>query len=274
VTDRFEGRFDHAVILVPDLADATAMYERLGFAVSAGGRHEGLGTHNAIIRFGLDYLELLAVRDDAEAGASSSASKIVEMLRDGKGGLASFALATAKIEADAARFARAGMPAVGPFAMKRMRPDAKLLSWRLLVPEGTAWRVPWPFLIQWDQDDATRLGWEKPGMHANGAERVAGVSIAVRDLAAAAELYESRLGLRCGPEDAVTEIEARRRVAHLGSFEISLCAPSGEGWLSRRLHDFGEGIYEVSLAARAGADRVIDAADALGARFALRAAHR
>ncbi len=56
-------RFDHAVIAVQDLDAAMAAYRDLGFAVTPGGKHTGRGTHNAIIRFGLDYLELLAVYD-------------------------------------------------------------------------------------------------------------------------------------------------------------------------------------------------------------------
>src|SRR6184192_140907 len=94
----FRGRFDHAVILVADLARASDAFAKLGFTVSPGGAHTGLGTHNAVIRFGVDYLELLAVRDEQEALlARSSTSSVVERIRRGKGGLASFALATADI---------------------------------------------------------------------------------------------------------------------------------------------------------------------------------
>ncbi|SRR6266566_4137266 len=60
-------RFDHTVIAVRDLDAAISTYQALGFDVSPGGRHTGLGTSNAIIRFGLDYLELLSVSDRVEA---------------------------------------------------------------------------------------------------------------------------------------------------------------------------------------------------------------
>jgi Glyoxalase-like domain len=42
----------------------------LGLDVVAGGRHEGLGTHNRIVPLGGAYLELLAVADAAQAAAS------------------------------------------------------------------------------------------------------------------------------------------------------------------------------------------------------------
>ena len=129
--------------------------------------------------------------------------------------------------------------------------------------------MPWPFFIQWDQSDETRLSWERAGAHSNGASRVVGVSVAVNDLDAAAGLYERRLGIAMtGAEDA-PEIGARRRVARLGSFEIAVHAAQGEGPIAQRLRDVGQGIYEVTLATT-GAARMIDGKGGLGARFVLR----
>ena len=65
-------RFDHAVIGVRDLSSAIRQYQTLGFDVHPGGQHVGLGTHNAIVRFGLDYLELISVYDEAAAAASGA----------------------------------------------------------------------------------------------------------------------------------------------------------------------------------------------------------
>ena len=245
----FRGRFDHAVILVADLARASEAFTRLGFSVSPGGAHTGLGTHNSLVRFGVDYLELLAIRDEEEAlRARSSTSPIVERIRSGRGGLSSFALATADIDRDAARFRERGVSAVGPFAMERLRPDGRRLSWRLLVPEGDTWGRPWPFFIQWDQNDATRLSWERPGSHANGARRVAAVSVAVTDLDAAAVLYERSLGLHVGGTDVLAALGARRRTFMTDHFAVQLCAADGRGWIAERLRTAGEGIFEVTLA--------------------------
>ena len=60
-------RFDHAVIAVADLDLAIETYSALGFEVFLGGRHEHRGTHNALIRFGADYIELLGVYDPETA---------------------------------------------------------------------------------------------------------------------------------------------------------------------------------------------------------------
>ena len=265
----FRGRFDHAVILVADLARASAAFTKLGFSVSPGGAHTGLGTHNALVRFGVDYLELLAIRDEEEAlRARGSTAPIVERLRSGRGGLASFALATADIDRDAERFREHGLEALGPFAMERLRPDGRRLSWRLLVPKGESWGRPWPFFIQWDQDDATRLSWERPGSHANGARRVLAVSVAVADLDAAADLYQRTLGLRAGGTDALAALGARRRTFTTDRFAVRLFGADGPGWIAERLRAAGEGIFEVTLATT-GDSLVIPADAAEGARIAI-----
>lgn len=249
MSSEFRGRFDHAVVLVADLARASETFTKIGFSVSPGGVHTGLGTHNALIRFGVDYIELLAVRDEAEAlRARSSTSSVVERIREGRGGLASFALATADIDRDAARFREHALPAVGPFAMERLRPDGRRLSWRLLVPHGESWGKPWPFFIQWDQDDATRLSWEQPAAHANGARRVEAVSVAVADLDASAALYERVIGLRADGAVDDNPRAARRRTFRTDHFAVDLCAAAGDGWLAQRLRTHGEGIFELRLA--------------------------
>ena len=241
-------RFDHAVIGVADLEQAIRRYRELGFAVSPGGHHPGRGSCNAIIRFGLDYLELLAVADAVEATASGGNGRaLVEFLRERDGGPLGYALATGDIAEDAERFRRTGMAADGPFAMQRLRPDDRLLAWRLLVPGGVSWRRPWPFLIQWDTPDDERLSWEQPGTHPNGATGVAGVVLAVHDLDRAIDLYQRQLDLRLGRRDEVSDFVARRATFSVGSRRIELLAPTGVGPVQRILAASGEGVFALML---------------------------
>ena len=156
-------RLDHVVIGVRDLDDAIHAYTQLGFDVRSGGRHVGLGTHNALIRFGLDYIELLAIDDESEAIRSGGPGQFMaEYLRDKPGALLGFGLASNRLEDEAA------FSASQPFAMQRERPDGHMLNWRLLIPGQHTWRQPWPFLIQWDTPDAQRLAWDGIGQHTNG----------------------------------------------------------------------------------------------------------
>lgn len=282
-------RFDHAVIAARNLDGARETFEALGFQVYSGGRHTGLGTENALIRFGLDYLELLGIYDQEQVrGAGISRETLAEYLAHHEGGMLGFALATDDIEGLAERFRRTGLDALGPYAMQRQRPDGVVLRWRLLVPGGSAWRQPWPFFIQWEMDDRERLRVETPGKHALGAKRVCGVSVVVREAQAARHLYESQLGLTPAFED---ETDDGPCVTYrVGEFTIDvLCARAGSS-AGRFLDENGEGLYQVMLLvgsvngvqnvlaergimlARSGAEAApwsIPAESALGASFVL-----
>lgn len=229
------SRFDHVIIGVRDLEAASERYRALGFEVNPGGRHTGLGTANAIIRFGVDYIELLTIADPEEAERAGGSSKVLlDLLQNRPGALAGYALATADIEEDAERLKQGGLAAVGPFAMERLRPDGRLLSWRLLVPEGVSWRRPWPFLIQWDQSDEQRLSWEQPGSHPNGATTVLGVSVVVASLEDAVELYRDKLGLE-------PRVEGDRATIAVGGFQITLLPASADAAAAQTLSEIGEG---------------------------------
>ena len=244
-------RFDHLVIAARDLDVAAAQYrDQLGFDVRPGGHHTGRGTHNALVRFGLDYLELIAVYDEAEA-ARANRETLAEFLRRHPGGLVAYALATTDIDADAARLAAAGLDAVGPFAMQRQRPDGSVLSWRLLVPGGDQYRQPWPFLIQWDQPDDERLAGDLVGQHPNGASAVREVAVAVADLERGVDLYGRQLGLSLAERAAAPELAAERAVfavGEAGRFRISLLTPTGPGPVAEALRAMGQGPFQAVLA--------------------------
>lgn len=245
------ARLDHVVIAVRDLDEAMRRFQALGFAVSPGGRHTGRGTHNAIIRFGLDYLELLSIYDASEIGARGlNGESLAAFLQQHEGGLVGYALATADIVQDARRFEESSLEAEGPFAMQRLRPDGRQLSWRLLVPGGTPWRRPWPFLIQWDTPDAERLSWEQSGTHPNGAGGVAGIALAVHDLEQGIDLYQRQLGLTLAGQGDVPHLNARRASFRVGAFSIDLFAPDGAGVVQQVLDSVGEGLFELALASK------------------------
>jgi catechol 2,3-dioxygenase-like lactoylglutathione lyase family enzyme len=243
-------RFDHSVIGVRDLEAASDAFRRLGFDVRPGGRHTGLGTHNALIRFGVDYLELLATHDPSEAAQSGRRGLLIhEFLGDRPGGLLGFALASSNLDEE---YARGGVPAMGyeiapPFAMERARPDGHVLRWRLLVPGAHTWRRPWPFLIQWDTPDAQRLTWDGVGQHANGVTGVAGLMVATRDLDAIAGLYRDQLGLRVASIDELDEAR-RARLQLPDQRTIDFLQPrSSSSRLAQFIQDEGEGLVEIRL---------------------------
>lgn len=200
-------RFDHLVVAVPSLRAAIATAQAAGFTVVQGGRHAELPTENALIIFADGgYLELLAARS---AMARAVARWLVRgpewrvwqpridaigrrflphLSRMGvcdvvlrHNGLADFA--------DSAR--RRGVASEGPLAMGRERPDGQRLAWELLVPDT----FELPFVIA----DSTPREWRVPQdpavtRHANGATGVSEVTMRVRSVAAARDLWAAWLG--------------------------------------------------------------------------------
>jgi catechol 2,3-dioxygenase-like lactoylglutathione lyase family enzyme len=242
-------RFDHAVIAVSDLERAIEAYRSLGFDVFAGGRHEHRGTHNALIRFGgADYIELLGVYDpDRAIHSGLNGRALAEFVRDREGGLVGHCYAADDIEAEAARMRQAGLEVVGPFEMRRERPDGRTLTWRLLVPVDVPWRRRWPFFIQWDDPDEERLSVEGVGAHPNSARTVTGVAVAVRDIDEAVRLYSTLFDAEPGRRDKRADLAAERITFDIRSFTIELLAPSGDGPVRQALERDGEGPFEVTV---------------------------
>lgn len=87
-------RIDHVIYATRDLDAATARIEsELDLHVDAGGRHEGLGTHNRIVPLGGGYLELLAVADPEEAATSDFGRGLLERLAAAGDGLLGWVVA-------------------------------------------------------------------------------------------------------------------------------------------------------------------------------------
>jgi catechol 2,3-dioxygenase-like lactoylglutathione lyase family enzyme len=242
--------FDHLIVAVRDLSAASQAYRRLGFDVRPGGRNPGNGTHNAIIRFGVDYIELLSIEDVALALERAPRGRELQAYLEARtGGAVGYVAQSDDIAEDVDRAARAGFADIGrPIEMRRARPDGRELSWHLLIPGDRAFRQPWPLLIQWHTADAERLAIEPPGRHENGALGLRELALAVRDLPAAMALYHDQLGLpvdRAGRSAALAASEARTR---LGAVVVRLLAPDRDGPIAREIRDHGEGPFRVGLA--------------------------
>jgi catechol 2,3-dioxygenase-like lactoylglutathione lyase family enzyme len=235
-------RFDHAVIAVRDLDTALSTFQRLGFDARPGGRHDGGGTHNGLVRFGLDYIELLSVYDEAAARASRGQT-ILDTLNGREAALIGYALASDDIGKDAASFVGDNHKAYQPRAMQRTRPDGQTLTWRVYSPGETSWQHPWPFLIQWDTPDTERLHIDVPGTHPNGAVNWHRIAVAVNDLPAAVDIYQRQLGLTLLKEDTCSIQIAQRATFGLGHATIDLLTPTGEGSVQQTLASSGEGPF-------------------------------
>ena len=256
---------DHAVIGVRDLDEATEAYTRLGVDVRPGGRHTGRGTHNALVRFGPDYLELMGIYDREEAAVDPFAAGLLRFLQGRHGGLLGYVLASDNVAADQERLTRAGMKSIGPLAMSRKRADGGLLSWRMLIPGEISWRRAWPTIIQWDQNAAARAALDGASVHPNGVTHIQSVSLGVTDLEATTSSFARGLGLRAGRAESEPGLVARGRSVGLPNVELRVLAPTGKGPLQDEIERDGEGLLELVLDGPAA--REFPTAAAMGARL-------
>ncbi len=186
---------------VQSLEAATARFQALGFDVLAGGIHPGLGTANRVIPLGRSYLELLGVVDRRLAEASPYGRSLLAAITSGDR-LVRWSLRTNTIGAVSSRLGLAVE------ARQRERPDGRLLTWRAAGLELALADPTMPFFMQWDDPD------DYPGVlpatHANGARRVAALTIVPTDaeqLARWTEGADAPLRLREGSTPRLLNVE-------------------------------------------------------------------
>lgn len=143
--------------------------EKTGVVPSIGGRHPGLGTHNALVALTaspheLMYLELIA-RDPLQDGVPS-AWLGVDSVRGRGSAITTFAVKAVAAGADSTRSTtlkervahlRNNCPPDGfdPGEVReyqRQTPDGGLLKWQLAVREPMLGGGTVPFLIEWERE--------------------------------------------------------------------------------------------------------------------------
>jgi hypothetical protein len=150
MTSRLE--LDHLVYATPDLAATAAeLARRTGIEPSAGGRHEGYGTHNRLASLGdRAYLEIIGADPDQPSPARPPLYSLaaLDLAR-----LMGWAVATDDLESAVVRACAAGYQLGQIESMSRTRADGEALAWRLTLPlEGADCHVV-PFLIDWGGTD-------------------------------------------------------------------------------------------------------------------------
>ncbi|MGH2351757.1 MAG: VOC family protein [Chloroflexota bacterium] len=253
-TPAIPARFDHIVVAVKDLNKASATYRNnLGFTVVPGGEHPA-GTNNALVHFGIHYVELLAVRDAAAPGAKW----LKDWIATASENPPTYAIAVSDLDAAIARLKAADVPYGEVEEGQRTTPDGTTLRWRSVVvaPESTpktqvpaviaasgrppplphkgqpapkpAW-PPMPFLIEWEGgDQARRDEIEKIGAlapHPAGWRDLMSVSVLVADPEFAAKCYQQAFGWQRIPDG----LAGRGVVLDLGGLRLELIAPPSGG---------------------------------------------
>ena len=141
---------DHLVYAAPDLAAAIGDLERrFGVRAHPGGKHVGLGTHNALAALGpATYLEIIAP-DPEEAPPPRARPFGLDSVT--AGGIAGWAITCDDIDAAIARARSLGYDPGDAIDMQRVGPTGTVLHWRLTL--NALKGGPVPFLIAWGDTD-------------------------------------------------------------------------------------------------------------------------
>jgi catechol 2,3-dioxygenase-like lactoylglutathione lyase family enzyme len=194
---------DHLVLAVRDLDAAAALYEALGFTLTPRALHPW-GTANRLVQLQGGFLELLAVAEpdklaQADRGGFGFGTYNAAFLEK-REGMSMLVLASADAEADRAAFAAAG---IDPRPLFHFGRDAKLPDGRLARVAFTLAFVTPPAMPEAAffvcQQHAPELFWKPEYQrHANGARRIAGLTMQAADPAATARFLEKLLDSRAG----------------------------------------------------------------------------
>ncbi|MGH7906003.1 MAG: VOC family protein [Candidatus Binataceae bacterium] len=230
---------DHIVIGVADLERAIADFSGLGFTVVRGGRHPGIGTHNALIAFADGaYFELLAFT------AETSPHPWFAAIAKG-GGLIDFCAQTDDLGTDAASLKRAGVQIGDPFPMERVRPDGYTVKWVLAVTQApSAGAVP--FLIKDTTPRDERVPRQRS--HPNGATGVSSLTIAVANVTQVQRWYQDAFGISAEQSER-GNIGGEGVRFSIGPHRIEILSPaSASSPLREKLNRHGASPFEVSVA--------------------------
>lgn len=244
---------DHVVIVVNDLVQATKSFESLGFTVTFGGHHEHRPSSNALIPFADGaYIELVGFRPHPEPLVDPWWT----LLETGEG-LADHALRTKRVVKDIARLTNQGFSARGPIAGGRNRPDGKRVDWQIARVDTVENARP-PFIIEDITDLSLRVPAGESAIHANGVDRIVGVTTVVGSIDPAKKLYDAVTGQ--SGETTTPSIEGSTSAMRysLGNQWLELVQPADSGSALRNYLELrGSGPYEFTLGSSNSTDSTL-----------------
>jgi hypothetical protein len=146
------ARIDHLVYATPDLESGIEGLEsQLGVRAAFGGRHVGVGTHNALLSLGNGaYLEIIAPDPDQPRPSQPRPFEI-DSLTEPR--LATWAVAVDGIKGRAEAARAGGLDPGQVLPMSRVLPDGGELRWRLTRRREAAGDGLVPFLIEWETEE-------------------------------------------------------------------------------------------------------------------------
>jgi catechol 2,3-dioxygenase-like lactoylglutathione lyase family enzyme len=246
-------RIDHVMICMPGLEQGIEQYRRMGFNIHAGGVHPGKGTHNAIAFNQDDYVELLAIRDQAEhqvsaREAGNSHTGLAQFIAAG-GGLRYVILQSDDLAAEVAAMRSRGVDVSDAMDRGRRTPAGKDLRWKGAVL-GPGNPLPIFFIEHLTPVEERRKSTPGAGDHPNGVFTIERAYIVTPDAEAAAAMYAKVLGVPQPPMQRGMVIMSDMVVFQLGPTGLGIAQPYAPGPGADALERRGPGPFQVLFRTR------------------------
>lgn len=147
---------DHIVYTVPDVAAAVDDLERrFGARATPGGKHPGVGTHNALLSLGDDrHLEIIGPDPEQPPPAAGRPWHIDELTGPRVG---TWMAKAPRLEDMITRARAAGYDVTDPTPRSRQLPDGSMLLWRLGTARTSFGDGALPNLIEWQTEQHPSL---------------------------------------------------------------------------------------------------------------------
>jgi len=243
-------RIDHVMICVPDLERGIEQYRKLGFNIYPGGAHTGKGTHNAIAFNQDDYLELVAIRDQAEYQAGRTGgwtNTLTEFIAAG-GGIRYVIIESDDLAAEVAAMRKRGVDVSDATDGERRTPAGQMLRWKLAVL-GPGNPLPLVFIqhltpVEERRKQVPAVDKDAAGNHPNGVYKLERAYIVTPDAESAAAMYARVLGM---PQPALhkgTVIKSDMAVFEIGPTGLGIAQPYAAGPAADALERRGPGPFQ------------------------------
>jgi len=240
---------DHVLIAVRDLNRAALTYhDILGFSVTPEGVHPGRGSHNRLVVFGPEYLELIAVRDPSQGLFRPNILPFLES----REGLFVFAMGTDDMDGRYLDLRRRGVAVNEPVDGTRQAAEGMAAySWRQVEISPDETPGSQTFFIQQHQSFSERYSSPSElANHINGTTRIHHLALAVRDAEAAAARWQQLFGLDALPAQDLRSQGVRRVRLNLDNCYLDFVSALSPGPLSEFLDRNGQAPYELGLEVR------------------------
>lgn len=239
-------RIDHVMICVPDLTQGIEQYRKMGFNIYPGGAHPGRGTHNAIALNRDDYIELLAIRDQAEYQAAGGPGKpgagLANFIAAG-GGIRYIVLQSDDLAADVAAMRGRGVDVSDAIEGERRTPAGHALRWKFAVP-GPENPLPVFFIQHLTPMEERRRQVPVAGNHPNGVYTIERSYIVTHDAEADAAVYANVLGMPKPPMVRGTVIMSNMAIFQVGPTGLGIVQPYAPGPAADALERRGPGPFQ------------------------------